>query len=300
MFRWAWYEVNGSYLNDAEWVYTCCRHSTRCSVCLLWLWGSYPECQQAGHGWQQQTFQPPSLSSRHPTLERRKACLNSPEHQLGENLVWPTAKKDNVIFLFSPVKIRHAWHSDSCSVRCSCRRADEESLRQGCVYKVVKHADHTVRPFSTVDSLVSKVSWWSYTVYTKTHPFNGKTEMMFYCVWLRTRAYVLRGYTQYVRISIRVPRPTQDRMNFSRFRRLVSRSASSGSVPRYCYIVPLWYRHRGCLVFGSGTSYWFAPNSKFHSARKDRKMDEWVQLSRRKYSRRRIGSYNIASLVAKV
>ncbi len=45
---------------------------------------------------------------------------------------------------------------------------------------------------------------------------------------------------------------TQDRMNFSRFRRLVSRSASNDSVPRYCYTLPLWYRHRGCLVFHSG------------------------------------------------
>ena len=46
--------------------------------------------------------------------------------------------------------------------------------------------------------------------------------------------------------------------------------------------------------------YRFAPNSKFHSATKDRKMDERVELPRRKYSRRRVCSQNVASLVAKV
>ena len=60
-----------------------------------------------------------------------------------------------------------------------------------------------------------------------------------------------RNNLVYVRISISVPRPSED---FSRFRRLVSRSASSSSVPRCCYTLPLWYRHRGCLVFCSGMS----------------------------------------------
>ena len=49
-----------------------------------------------------------------------------------------------------------------------------------------------------------------------------------------------RNNLVYIRISIGVPRPTQDRMNFSHFRRLVSRSPSSSSVPRYCYTLPLW------------------------------------------------------------
>ncbi len=39
----------------------------------------------------------------------------------------------------------------------------------------------------------------------------------------------------------------------------------------------------------------FAPNSNFYSARKDREKDEQVELSRRKYSRRRVCNHNLAS-----
>ena len=45
---------------------------------------------------------------------------------------------------------------------------------------------------------------------------------------------------------------------------------------------------------------WVTDLPRIHSAWKDREMDERVELSQRKYSRRRVGSYNLASLVAKV
>ena len=82
--------------------------------------------------------------------------------------------------------------------------------------------------------------------------------MIFSCVYdyARARTYYAGTHNNlvYVRTSIRVPRSTQDRMNFSHFRRLVSQSTSSGSVPRHCYTLPLWYKHRGYLVFRSGMS----------------------------------------------
>ena len=84
----------------------------------------------------------------------------------------------------------------------------------------------------------------------------------------------IRNNLVYVRISIRVPCPTQDRMNFSRFRRLVSRSASSGSVPRHCYTLPLWYRHRGCLVFCSGMSVTDLP--RIQSSIQPEKIKKWT------------------------
>ena len=96
-----------------------------------------------------------------------------------------------------------------------------------------------------------------YTVYTKTYRLMAKRKWCFPVYdYARARTYCAgtRNNLVYVRISIRVLRPTQDRMNFSRFRRLVSRSASSGSVPYHCYTLPLWYRHWGYLVFRSGIS----------------------------------------------
>ena len=98
--------------------------------------------------------------------------------------------------------------------------------------------------------------------------------------YARARTYYAgtRNNLVYVRMSIRVPRPTQDRMNFSRFRRLVSRSASSGSVPRYCYTLPLWYRHRGCLVFCSGTR---VTEFKVPFRQKRWKNDERVEVSQK-------------------
>ena len=83
-----------------------------------------------------------------------------------------------------------------------------------------------------------------------------------------------RNILVYIRISIRVARRTQDRMNFSRFRRLVSRCALSGSIARYCYTLPLWYRHRGCLVFGSGTRVTDLP--PIQSSIQPEKIEKWT------------------------
>ena len=93
-------------------------------------------------------------------------------------------------------------------------------------------------------------------VYNKTDRLMAKWKYFPAYDYARTHTYYAgtRNNLAYIRISIHVPRPTQDRMNFSRFRRLISRSASSGSVPRHCYTLPLWYSHRGCLVFRSGMS----------------------------------------------
>ena len=48
----------------------------------------------------------------------------------------------------------------------------------------------------------------------------------------------IRNNFIYVRITVCVSRPVNGRMNFLCFQRLISRSASSGSVPRYCYALP--------------------------------------------------------------
>ena len=66
-------------------------------------------------------------------------------------------------------------------------------------------------------------------------------------------------------------------MNFSRFRRLVSRSASSGSVPRCHYGIDI--EDASFLVLER--ELLICPQFKVHSARKDRKMDERVEVSRR-------------------
>ena len=94
--------------------------------------------------------------------------------------------------------------------------------------------------------------------------------------YARARTYDVgtRNNLVHVRISIRIPRPTQDRMNFTHFRRLISRSALSGSVPRYCYTLPLWYRHRGCLIFGSGTRVTDLP--PIQSSIQPEKIEKWT------------------------
>ncbi len=63
-------------------------------------------------------------------------------------------------------------------------------------------------------------------------------------------------------------------MNFSRFRRLVSRSASSGSVPRYRYTLPLRYRYRGYLVFRSGMRVTDSP--PIQSSIQPAKIEKWT------------------------
>ena len=80
-------------------------------------------------------------------------------------------------------------------------------------------------------------------VYAKTYDFNGIMKMMCVYVWLRTHAYVVCKYVQYYCIHP---------YNYPciapyHFRRLVSRSALNGSVPRYCYTHPT-YRGRDINV----------------------------------------------------
>ena len=102
-------------------------------------------------------------------------------------------------------------------------------------------------------------------------------------------------------LTIHVPCPTQERMDFSHFRRVVARSASSGSVhatATHCHHMVETSRIPRFLFWNE--CYRFAPNAKFHSATKDREIDKRVELSRRKYSSRKVCSQNKASLVAKV
>ena len=123
--------------------------------------------------------------------------------------------------------------------------------------------------------------------------FNGKMEVMFAAydyVRLRNTYAGIRNNLVYIRISIRVLRPTQDRMNFFSF----SKARFSKRLKRFCSTLLLWCRHRRCLVFRSGMRVTDLPPEKI------KKMDEQVEVSQRKYSRRRVGSYNLASLIAKV
>ena len=92
-------------------------------------------------------------------------------------------------------------------------------------------------------------------------------------------------------VSIRVPRLTQDRIDFSHF----SKARFSKRLEWFCSTLLL---HTATMVETSRIprfSFWngcyrFAPNSKFHSASKDWEIGERVELSRRKYSRRRVCS----------
>ena len=84
-----------------------------------------------------------------------------------------------------------------------------------------------------------------------------------------------------------------------------SKARFSKRLERFCSTLLL---HTATMVETSRMpcfSFWnecyrFAQNSKFHSATKDREMNERVEMSRRKYSRRRVCSQDVASLVAKV
>ncbi len=117
-----------------------------------------------------------------------------------------------------------------------------------------------------------------------------------------TRIHVnIRNNIVYVRISIRVPRPTLGQNEFFSF----SKARFSKRLERFGSTLLLYTATMVQTSRMPRFSFWnecyrFAPNSNFHSARKDREMDERVELSRRKYSRRSVCSHNLASLVAKV
>ena len=141
-------------------------------------------------------------------------------------------------------------------------------------------------------------------VYAKTYNLMAKQK---WCVPTRDCIHTCMYYTSsrnniaYVHITISVPRPTQNRMDVSRF----SKARFSKHLERFCSMLLL---HTATMVQTSrmphfsfwNESYRFAPNSKFHSATKDREMNEQVELSQRKYSRRGVCSQYIARLVAKV
>ena len=118
-------------------------------------------------------------------------------------------------------------------------------------------------------------------------------RMITYACVCITRLHAIISYTS---IYLSVPRPTQDIMNFSHFSKRLERFCSMPLL----YIATMVQTSRMPRFSFWNECYRFAPNSKFHSARKDREMDERVELSRRKYSRRRVCSQNLASLVAKV
>ena len=75
----------------------------------------------------------------------------------------------------------------------------------------------------------------------------------YHCAHARMYYVSSRNNIVYVRIAIRVPSPTEDRMDFwfseARFSKHLEWFCSC-----YCYTLPPWYRHRGCLVFCSGMS----------------------------------------------
>ena len=165
-------------------------------------------------------------------------------------------------------------------------------------------SSHTGGYMDPLQSVLFLITWSTRSgfqqtsVYAKTYNLMAKQK---WCAPTYDCACVCMYYTSthnnivYVRITIHVPCPTQDNGFFS----------FSKCLKRFCSTLLL---HTATMVETSrmphfsfwNESYRFAPNSKFHSATKDREMDERVELSWRKYSRRRIWSQNIASLVAKV
>ena len=69
-----------------------------------------PSCVPTGWAWftTAEVSTTLTMSSRQLILVRRYACFNRPKHQSGENLVCPTIRNDNVIFLLRPTKTRQA------------------------------------------------------------------------------------------------------------------------------------------------------------------------------------------------
>ena len=171
----------------------------------------------------------------------------------------------------------HSYADNNAHPLCSNQHT------QHFVYALVYTQGHYVNSHSNV-----------FTVYAKTYNLMPKRK---WCVstydCARARRYYARTRNNvvYVRISIRVPRPTQDRIDFSRF----SKARFSKRLERFCSTLLL---HTATMVETSRIprfSFWngcyrFAPNSKFHSASKDRETGERVELSQRKYSRRRVCS----------
>ena len=107
------------------------------------------------------------------------------------------------------------------------------------------------------------------TVYTKIYHLMAYDYARACMYWAGTHNNLI-----YICISICVPRPIRERMNFSCFWRLVSWSTFSGSVSRYCYTLPLWYRHQGCLNFRSGMSVTDLP--QIQSSIQPEKIQKWM------------------------
>ena len=134
-----------------------------------------------------------------------------------------------------------------------------------------------------------------------------RTVMICANVSLRMRAYVLREYTKYMQWHYIRPyiypctAPYLGQNEFFSF----SKARFSKRLERFGSTLLLYTATMVQTSRMPRFSFWnecyrFAPNSNFHSARIDWEMDERVELSRRKYSRWRVCSHNLASLVAKV
>ena len=100
-------------------------------------------------------------------------------------------------------------------------------------------------------------------------------------------------------MSFRVRHPDQDRLDFSCF----SNDHIWKRLQRFCsmlllYIATVVQRSRMPPFLFWNESCRFAPNSKFHSAGKDRETFEGDKLSWINYSRQRVCSQNLASLGA--
>ena len=81
---------------------------------------------------------------------------------------------------------------------------------------------------------------------------NATQGLVSLCEPAFTRVHAIMLYTS-IYLSVYRALPRTESL-YLVFRRLVSRSGLSGSVPRYCYALPPWQRHRGSLVFRSGTN----------------------------------------------
>ena len=91
----------------------------------------------------------------------------------------------------------------------------------------------------------------SFSVYTKTYNLMTKWE---WCTITHAHVCITWIYAMIWYTSVCVVPYQGQFMNFSCFQRLISQSASSGSVPCCCYTLPPWYGHQWCLIFRSGMS----------------------------------------------
>ena len=143
----------------------------------------------------------------------------------------------------------------------------------------------------------------SSSVYAKTYNLMEKRK---WCVPTYDRTHTCMYYNSscnnilYVHITIRVPHPTQDRMDFSHF----SKALFLKRLERFCSTLLLHTATMVQTLMMPRISFWnecyrFALNSKFHSATKDWEMNKRVDTKNKtKYSSWVLSSWQFNSFIS--